>query len=183
MYRCLTDLENSILGNWEEYRKKERPINFFTNDIFNIVLIHQVLMEHKSHQTVLKDSLSFVINLFNCRPYLVEQKTRETLELPLNELIGEIQSFESWVVSTQIGFEWHYYKNLSRKSSVLRYRLGQDFLDVVFSGSESFYYRYTYRISGILLTENLKLFATKGFGLGRSTRKIKSGRFIKCFNN
>ena len=182
MYKCLPVLENNILNSWDTYRKKERPVFYFINDIFNIVLIHQTIVDYNDKHTSLEESMALVIQMFNLQPFLIERKTRETLALPSNDLIQEIDIFEEWVDSKQVDSKWHTYANLSRNSSVLQYRIGPDWIDVVFSSSKEYYYHYSYKITGILITENLKHLALKGFGLGRNTRKIQKGMFEKKLN-
>lgn len=55
------------------------------------------------------------------------------------------------------------YKNLSRKSGVLRYEIGSDFIIVEFKDYSK--YKYTYQSAGAENIEQMKLLAEQGFGL------------------
>lgn len=179
MFKCLSKLENDLLNHWEIYSKKTYPIIYFANEICNIILIHQTMIECNTKKITLEESLALVIQELNMQPYLIDKKTKETLEIPSDVLKKEISLFEEWVSSKRDASKWCLYANLGRDSSVLQYRIGPDFIDVVFYGSENFYYHYSYALTSILVTENLKHFATQGIGLGRHTRNIGKGMFEK----
>ena len=135
MYRCLTAFENNILNNWELYSKRKQPIVSFINEMCNIVIIHHSLLESNAKHLTIQDSLSLVIESLNVYPYLIEKKTRETLDICKDELIEQINRFENWLETVVADTKWFVYVNASGSSSVLKYRIGSDYIDVVFSGS------------------------------------------------
>jgi len=60
------------------------------------------------------------------------------------------------------------YKNLSGKSNVSRYQIGQDFVIVEFRTSNkdgSTTYKYSYKSAGQFNIEQMKILATHGAGL------------------
>lgn len=179
MFRCLSTFENSVLNGWETYRTRERPVSFFVNEISNIVIIHQTICKSNSKKTPIQEELMAEIQDLSTNSYLIQQKTRQTLDISSEEILKEINLFQNWLDSKESNAEWKSYANSSNSSSVLTYRIGPDFIDVVFLGSERYYYHYSYQITGIYITELLKVLATQGFGLGRNTRRIKQNMFEK----
>lgn len=64
--------------------------------------------------------------------------------------------------------KWERYKNLSLNSSVSHYSSNDNFIAVQFNNYR-FVYLYTYSVTGMLGTENMKLLAKNGCGLGSIT--------------
>lgn len=61
----------------------------------------------------------------------------------------------------QNGFEA--YRRLASNSGVKAYRLGEDFIEVIFNQGET--YRYTYKSAGKDNVDEMKSLAKKGLGL------------------
>ena len=121
-----------------------------------------------------------VIESLFLSPFLIEKYAREILSITSEELLSELQIFKSYLNSQQINTNWKPYSNLRENSTVLKYRIGADYIDVVFETCPTHFYHYNYKLTTILITEELKRLAKSGAYLGEHTRKMKQGMFIKC---
>lgn len=180
MQSFLTNLELSIVDNWETYRERKQPAFVFANEMPNLVLIHQSVLESGENNLSVDASLQKVIESLFLSPFLIEKYAREILSITSEELLSELQIFKSYLNSQQINTNWKPYSNLRENSTVLKYRIGADYIDVVFETCPTHFYHYNYKLTTILITEELKRLAKSGAYLGEHTRKMKQGMFIKC---
>ncbi|MFA5917581.1 MAG: hypothetical protein WC850_05110 [Candidatus Gracilibacteria bacterium] len=65
------------------------------------------------------------------------------------------------------------YKNLTGKSGILKYEIGDDYIIVEFKKVEYIFYVYTYESSGIDKIEKMKELAILGKGLNSYISKFK----------
>lgn len=180
MQSFLTNLELSIVYNWETYKERKQPTFVFVNEMPNLVLIHQSVLGSGGNGLLIGVSLQKVIESGHLSPFLMERFVKDILSITSEELIDELQSFKSYLNSQQIITDWKPYSNLRGNSTVLKYRIGADYIDVVFETCPTHFYHYNYKLTTILITEELKRLAKSGAYLGEHTRKMKQGMFIKC---
>ena len=179
MSTFLTGFEISILKNWDIYRQKDRPLNGFINEIPNLILIHSAILDASKNNITINKSLQKVVQCLSLAPHLIEQFAKDTLSISMEQLSEDLRKFEHYLSAQQIKPEWEAYSNFSGNSTVSMYRIGNDYIDVIFSTSPSYFYHYSYQLTGIMNTELLKCLAKNGIHLGGHTRRIKQGAFTK----
>lgn len=163
--------------NWETYKQRKQPLIVFINEVNNIVIAHETIKYANDNQVSIRDSLLNVITSLQFYPYTIENKTKDVLSLGEDVLNKEMIEFENYLKTNNANYRWVSYSNLNGRSSVVQYRIGNDYIDVVFSSALKNYYHYSYKVTGIHTTELLKQLAVQGRYLGTNTRKIQRGSF------
>lgn len=179
MNTFLSNNEILAVNGWEEYEKREIPLTFFISEIPNLILVHQCIFNSNKENISVNESLEQIIAILLKSPFVIERYAKDTLSMSSEQLLSEVNSFKNFCKSQQFEDEWLNYANLRMNSTVYKYRIGPDFIDVIFSTSPAYFYHYSYKLTGILTVELFKFYAKKGAYLGKNTKRIRQGMFEK----